>query len=181
MQFCARLNLALKPDNITITLIITGQVYIITEGIIHTFNVEVLRATINFDRVPFSVIVKKADTLGWPDDLCILSNNIIILAMDPNNISRKVTEEIVISGGELVEFVKRVVAEGNIRRLIIKKADDEVLLEIPLTTGAVVGGALVIVAPVLAALGALAALLAKVKVVVVREKRDEEESKGYEE
>jgi hypothetical protein len=98
----------------------------------------------------------------------------------PNKDSRTVTEEIVIAGGELVKFVKRVVTQGNVRRLIIKKADDEVLLEIPLTAGAVVGGALVVVAPVLAALGALAALLARVKLVIVREQSDEEETKDSE-
>ena len=100
--------------------------------------------------------------------------------MSPDDKSRTVTEEIVITGGELVETVKRVVAEGNIRRLIIKKADDEVLLEIPLTAGAVVSGALVIVAPVLAALGALAALLAQVKVVIEREQKRELEDKSDE-
>ena len=100
--------------------------------------------------------------------------------MKPNDNSRTVTEEIVVAGGELVEFVKRVVTQGNVRRLIIKKADDEILLEVPLTAGAVVGGALVGVAPVLAALGALAALLAQVKLVIVREQSDEEESKNKE-
>ncbi len=100
--------------------------------------------------------------------------------MKPNDKSRTVTEEIVVAGGELVEFVKRVVTEGNVRRLIIKKADDEILLEVPLTAGAVVGGALVIVAPVLAALGALAALLAQVKLVIVREQSEEEEIKDTE-
>ena len=100
--------------------------------------------------------------------------------MKPNDNSRTVTEEIVVAGGELVEFVKRVVTQGNVRRLIIKKADDEILLEVPLTAGAVVGGALVVVAPVLAALGALAALLAQVKLVIVREQSDEEESKNKE-
>ena len=78
------------------------------------------------------------------------------------------TEEIIVAGGELVEFVQKVVREGNVRRLIIKKPDGQVLLEIPLTAGAAVGGALVIITPVLAALGALAALLAQVKVEIVR-------------
>jgi Domain of unknown function (DUF4342) len=62
--------------------------------------------------------------------------------------------------------------EGNVRRLIIRNQDDEVLLEVPLTAGVAVGGAVTIVAPVLAALGALAALLTHVKVEVVRAKKD---------
>ena len=94
--------------------------------------------------------------------------------------SRTVTEEIVVAGGELVEFVKRISAQGNVRRLIIKKADGEILLEIPLTAGAVVGGALVVMAPVLAALGAMAALLAQVKLVVEREQSEDEETKDIE-
>ena len=47
------------------------------------------------------------------------------------------------------------------------------VLEVPLTAGVVVGGAVTIVAPVLAALGALAALLTHVKIEVVRARKDE--------
>jgi hypothetical protein len=81
------------------------------------------------------------------------------------------TEELEISGEKLVETVKKLVAEGNVRRLIIKKPDGESLLEIPLTAGVAIGGAMVVFAPVLAAIGALAALIAKVKIVVVREEQ----------
>jgi hypothetical protein len=77
-------------------------------------------------------------------------------------------EEIEVAGGQLVERIKELVAEGNVRRLIIRSPDDKVILEIPLTAGAVVGGVVTIIAPLLAALGALAALIAKVKVQVVR-------------
>ncbi len=81
------------------------------------------------------------------------------------------TEEFEISGEKLVETVKKLVAEGSVRRLIIKKPDGEPLLEIPLTAGMAIGGAMVVFAPVLAAIGALAALIAKVRIVVVREER----------
>jgi hypothetical protein len=81
------------------------------------------------------------------------------------------TEELEISGEKLVETVKKLVAEGTVRRLIIKKPDGESLLEIPLTAGVAIGGAMVVFAPVLAAIGALAALIARVKIVVVREER----------
>lgn len=77
-------------------------------------------------------------------------------------------EEIEIAGNQLVERLKELVAEGNVRRLIIRSPDDKVILEIPLTAGAVVGGVVTIVAPLLAALGALAALIVKVKVQVIR-------------
>lgn len=77
-------------------------------------------------------------------------------------------EEVEIAGGQLVDRVKQLVAEGNVRRLIIRNADGGVLLEIPLTAGVVVGGVVTLFYPLLAALGALAALVVKVKVEIVR-------------
>ena len=81
------------------------------------------------------------------------------------------TEEIEIDSKELVDQVKRLIEAGNVRRLIIRTPDDKLLLEIPLTAGVVAGGVVTLVAPVLAALGAMAALLAQVKIQVVREKK----------
>jgi hypothetical protein len=78
------------------------------------------------------------------------------------------TDEILVTGNELVERIKKLVADGNVRRLIIRKPSGESLLEIPLTAGVAVGGTVTILAPVLAAIGALAALLAEFKVEVVR-------------
>jgi len=77
-------------------------------------------------------------------------------------------EEIEVAGGQLVDRVKEIIAQGNVRRLIIRNAEGHVLLEIPLTTGVVVGGALTLFYPLLAALGAMAALLARFKIEVVR-------------
>lgn len=77
-------------------------------------------------------------------------------------------EEIEIAGGQLVDRIKELIAEGNVRRVIIRTQEDKLLLEIPLTAGAVVGGVVTLIAPVLAALGALAALIARVKVQIVR-------------
>jgi hypothetical protein len=79
------------------------------------------------------------------------------------------TEEIEVAANELVDQVKELVAEGNVRRLIIRDVDGKLLIEIPVTAGAVAGGALVLFAPLLAALGAMAALLARVTIEVVRE------------
>jgi hypothetical protein len=84
------------------------------------------------------------------------------------------TEQIEIAGSELVDRTKELIAEGNVRRLIIRNPDDEKLLEVPLTAGVVVGGAFTVLAPVLAALGAMAALLARVKVEIVRTERKAE-------
>jgi hypothetical protein len=82
---------------------------------------------------------------------------------------RTLIEEIELEGRQLVDRVKELIQEGNVRRLIIKDADGKFLLEIPLTVGVVAGGAFVLAAPVLAALGALAALMTRVKVEVIRE------------
>ena len=88
------------------------------------------------------------------------------------------TENIEIAGSELVDRTKELIAEGNVRRLIIRNPDDEKLLEVPLTTGVAVGGMVALLAPVLAALGAMAALLARVKVEIVRTRRDERDESG---
>jgi len=73
-------------------------------------------------------------------------------------------EEFEVNGDKVVETVKRLVHEGNIRRITIKGEDGKTLIEIPLTFG-VVG---VVLVPVLAAIGALAALVARCTIVVER-------------
>jgi hypothetical protein len=88
---------------------------------------------------------------------------------------RTFTEEIKVTGRELVKRIRKLIAEGNVRRLIIRKADGTRLLEIPLTAGAAVGGVLTIAQPVLVTLGVLAMLLAEFKVEVVRVKDEGEE------
>ena len=72
------------------------------------------------------------------------------------------TEEHKIKGEGLISKIKELVHQGNIRRIIIKNDEGRTLIEIPLTLG-VVGIALV---PVWAALGAIAALVADLTVVV---------------
>ncbi|MEO0074094.1 MAG: DUF4342 domain-containing protein [candidate division WOR-3 bacterium] len=81
---------------------------------------------------------------------------------------RTFIEELELDSARLVGEVKRLIQAGNVRRLIIRGPDDNLLLEIPLTAGAVAGGVLVVFAPVLAAVGALAALVAKVKLQIIR-------------
>lgn len=85
----------------------------------------------------------------------------------PKN-TRDWVEEMEVAGNELVDRVKAIVAEGNVRRLIIRNANNEVLIEVPLTSAVVVGGVATLISPVLAALGALAALFAKLKLDIVR-------------
>jgi hypothetical protein len=90
------------------------------------------------------------------------------MAEESGKTDRTWTEEIEVAGTELIDRIKELVKAGNVRRLILRTQDNKLLLEIPLTAGAVAGGVVVLMAPVLAALGAMAALLAKVKVEVVR-------------
>jgi hypothetical protein len=78
------------------------------------------------------------------------------------------TEDVEIAANELVDRVKELIKEGNVRRLIIKSSNDNVLLEVPLTAGVAVGTAATIINPVIAALGAFAALLVRVKIEIVR-------------
>jgi hypothetical protein len=85
------------------------------------------------------------------------------------------TEEIQIAANELVDRVKELIEEGNVRRLIIRTPKDEILLEIPLTAGVAVGSVMTVFAPVLVALGAMAALLTVVKIQIVRTKDEGEE------
>jgi hypothetical protein len=76
--------------------------------------------------------------------------------------SRSSYEEFTISGEKLVSTVKKLVREGNIRRVTIKNKEGKTLIEIPLTFGVV--GALFL--PTLAAIGAIAALVTECTIVV---------------
>lgn len=77
----------------------------------------------------------------------------------------KRTEEFKVTGEELLKKVKEIIAEGNVRRLTVRNKDGKDLVVLPLTLG-VVGIAL---APVLAAVGAIAALVTECTIVVERE------------
>ena len=86
-----------------------------------------------------------------------------------SNESRRSTEEIRITGDQLLAKVKELVRQGNVRRLIIKDAEGTTLIEVPLTVG-VIGAALL---PVFAAIGAIAALATDCTIVVERREPDE--------
>lgn len=76
--------------------------------------------------------------------------------------NRTRTEEFHVNGDEILKKVKEIIAAGNARRIIIRNEDGHTLMEIPVTV-ALVGA---VFAPVLAAVGALAALLVKCHIVV---------------
>jgi hypothetical protein len=75
------------------------------------------------------------------------------------------TQEFTINGDEVVAKVKELIQEGNVRRIIIKSEDGRTMLEVPLTLG-LIGAALL---PVLAAIGAAAALATRCTIVVERD------------
>jgi hypothetical protein len=72
--------------------------------------------------------------------------------------------EFKVNGDDLVKKVRELIHEGNIRKIIIKNDQGKTYLEIPVTIG-VIGAVLM---PVLAAVGALAALVADFTIEVVR-------------
>jgi hypothetical protein len=74
-------------------------------------------------------------------------------------------EEINVHGEDLLKKVKEIIKEGNVRRLTVREKDGKDLVVLPLTIG-VVGIAL---APVLAAVGAIAALITECTIIVERE------------
>ena len=86
---------------------------------------------------------------------------------DPNNVEPKYgyprPEELQVMGEQLLARVKELLHEGNVSRVIIKQ-EGRTIMEFPLTAG-VVGA---IVAPQLAAIGAVGALLAQCSIEVVR-------------
>ncbi|MEN9390672.1 MAG: hypothetical protein RLZZ283_772 [Candidatus Parcubacteria bacterium] len=77
-------------------------------------------------------------------------------------------EEFKLSGDDLLAKVKQLIAAGNVRKIIIKSDAGTSLLEIPMNIGVAGAAALTLLAPVLVAVGALAAVLTKCSIVVVK-------------
>lgn len=81
----------------------------------------------------------------------------------------KTTEETFrVEGNKLIEKVKELIKEGNVRKISIKDKGGKTLAEFPLTFG-VVGA---VIAPILAAIGAIAALVSECSISVEREVKE---------
>jgi len=80
-------------------------------------------------------------------------------------------ESFKVSGDEILTKIKEIIEEGNARRIIIKNDKDETIMEFPLSIGAIG----VVLAPIFAAVGALAALATRCTIIV--EKRNNEDKK----
>ena len=87
------------------------------------------------------------------------------------------TEKYTVSGEELVAKIKKLVHEGNIRRVRVIHGG-KVILEVPLTVGAPVAAVGIMVAPVLAALGAFAALVTECTIEVEKVDQPEQSQAG---
>jgi hypothetical protein len=88
----------------------------------------------------------------------------VTLRSKEHNMSEpRCTESFKVAGTQLVEAVKKLIHEGNVRRVVIKH-DAQTVAEFPLTVG-VIGAVL---APVLAAVGAIAVVLKECTVEVER-------------
>lgn len=81
-----------------------------------------------------------------------------------SRIGRVVSEEFSVATDDLVKRVKDLLHEGNVRRILVKDEEGKVLFEVPATAG-VIG---VVLAPWLAALGAIAALATRCTITVER-------------
>jgi len=95
---------------------------------------------------------------------------------DENKSTKKtVTEEIEGVGNQVLERVQELVRQGNVRRLIIKTADNKVIIDTTLTLGAVASSVIGLTLGLpLMVVTALAATVARVKVEIVREITDED-------
>ena len=82
-------------------------------------------------------------------------------------------------GNQVIERVQELLRQGNVRRLIVKTADDRVLLDTTLTVGAIAGTVLgLMTGPFGAIIAAIGATVARLKVEIVREISDEDVTAG---
>jgi hypothetical protein len=89
-----------------------------------------------------------------------------------NDNVKRFTEEVEVAGNQVVDRVREVIEQGNARRLILRNEEGRTLLEIPLTAGAVVGGALLWFNPLLAGVAAIGGMLMKVRIEIERDAVD---------
>jgi len=90
----------------------------------------------------------------------VLESTSVIKTMSFENF----VEEVQVLGRDLVDKIRELIHEGNVQRIVVKDEHGNTFLEIPVTVAAVG----VILAPLLAAIGAISALVAKFTIVVIR-------------
>ena len=83
--------------------------------------------------------------------------------------SKEFVEQVEVAGDQLVAKVKELIADSSTKRIVIRNQDDKELFSIPMNVGVVGGGIVTLAAPLLAAIGAVAALVSQVKIDIVRD------------
>ena len=106
-------------------------------------------------------MVLNGDPIKWPR----INREVLRLAVKGGLAMTK--EKFTIQGSQIVEKVKQLIQEGNVRRVRLLH-NDRPLIDIPLTVGVPVAAAAVLAVPVLAALGAIAALVTECTIEVER-------------
>jgi hypothetical protein len=86
------------------------------------------------------------------------------------------TEEFKVNGDVLIAEIKKLVHAGNVRRIIIKNDEGQTFIEVPLTVGVVGGVVGAVLLPVWAAIGAIAAMAAKLTLVVEKIEETKQEA-----
>ena len=84
------------------------------------------------------------------------------------------TEKFTVAGNQLIEKIKQLIREGNVRRVRLIHGD-KTILEIPLSIGAPAAAITILAAPILAALGAFAALVTECTIEVEKIEKTTEE------
>ena len=98
----------------------------------------------------------------------------IVVTETKTDPKEKITaEEFKISGDVLVAKIKELIAQGNVRRIIIKNEEGHTLIEIPMTIGVIGSVISTALFPVVVALGVIGAMVAHLTVVIERQESDQ--------
>ncbi|WP_022867348.1 DUF4342 domain-containing protein [Schaalia vaccimaxillae] len=77
-------------------------------------------------------------------------------------------ERITLSGSEVVDTIKKLYKDTTVRRVILRNEDGRELFSIPMDAGVVVGGIALAAAPVIVAVGAVAAVATNMTIEIIR-------------
>lgn len=85
-------------------------------------------------------------------------------------------EEFKVSSNEAVGKVRKLIAEGNVRRVYLKNSEGKTLFQLPLTAGVAATAVTALISPAIIAIGAVAALLTQVTIGVERDPKKTKDS-----
>ncbi len=78
------------------------------------------------------------------------------------------TERIEVASEQVIDTLKKLISEGNVRRVTLRKSNGKKLISVPMTAGAAIGGVAVLAAPMITAIAAVTALVTKVTLEIER-------------